>query len=129
MLRLITLLIYVANPLETKVNRGIALNPVIRNKILKILIENGETVASLMEALNEWSGIIAPKDTEEKVNGRIMDIDELTTYLKPYKIPKGTLYKYTMKPYGKKRKIPCFKRGKRLFFYKNEIDMWLRSKF
>ena len=45
-------------------------------------------------------------------------IEELSKYLQ---IPINTLYRYTMK-----KKIPCFKVGRRVRFSKESIDSWVK---
>lgn len=53
-------------------------------------------------------------------SSQFFTIDELSEYLR---IPKSTLYKFTMQ-----RKIPCFKIGVQLRFKKDSIDKWIKKK-
>ena len=54
-----------------------------------------------------------------KKESPFFDIDEVSRYLR---IPKSTIYKYTMD-----KKIPFFKIGKRIRFNKNSIDEWVKK--
>jgi len=47
------------------------------------------------------------------------DIDEVGRYLR---IPKSTIYKYTMA-----KKIPFFKIGKRIRFNRDSVDKWVKK--
>jgi hypothetical protein len=51
-------------------------------------------------------------------DGKLMSIDELIDYL-PDKPTKGTIYVWTCN-----NKIPYIKKGKKLFFVKEKIDIW-----
>ncbi|WP_274476144.1 helix-turn-helix domain-containing protein [Mangrovimonas aestuarii] len=68
------------------------------------------------------------KDLNNKIDGNsenyttlsnIMNIEQLASYL--------TLSKSTIYGMVNKRKIPHFKRGKRLYFDKGDINEWLRD--
>jgi len=49
----------------------------------------------------------------------LFTIDELSAYLR---IPKSTLYKYSMS-----KTMPCFKVGRRLRFRKESINKWIEE--
>ncbi len=50
---------------------------------------------------------------------QLYTIDELSAYLR---IPKSTLYKYSMS-----KTIPCFKIGRQLRFKKESINKWIEK--
>jgi excisionase family DNA binding protein len=59
-------------------------------------------------------------NTQDKAEGKdvlLMNVNQVSEYLN---IVPATLYGYTMN-----RKIPHFKKGKRLYFNKTQIDAWM----
>ena len=48
-----------------------------------------------------------------------LTVDEISQYLR---IPKSTIYKYTMV-----KKIPCIKVGKQIRFKRSSIDKWVEK--
>jgi excisionase family DNA binding protein len=52
---------------------------------------------------------------------------ELAKYLEPFKITKSTLDKWVMQTKRKQNNLPFHKKGKTLYFYRSEIDEWLKS--
>jgi len=54
-----------------------------------------------------------------KTESPFFDINEVSKYLR---IPKSTIYKYTMD-----KKIPFFKIGKQIRFSKDSIDKWVKQ--
>jgi len=64
-----------------------------------------------------FSAIKSPETEIEKNNTEIMNIDQAAVYLK---MAKQTVYSMISR-----RLLPYFKRGKRVFFRKNELLTWL----
>lgn len=100
-------------------------------EIMQILQEHGITVPEVESALGEWVGKIVDQRLAEQPQGEIMDMDNLIKHLEPYKISRSTVDKWIM---NSKRRLPnsnfpFHKAGRRLHFYKSEIDSWLRSKY
>ena len=52
-------------------------------------------------------------------NVELFTIDELSKYLR---IPKSTIYKYSMS-----KTMPCFKVGRQLRFKKDSINKWIEK--
>jgi excisionase family DNA binding protein len=50
---------------------------------------------------------------------RPFSIQEASEYLS---IPVGTIYQLTSS-----KKIPCHKKGRRLYFYQDELDAWIKE--
>lgn len=76
--------------------------------LLKPVIQ--EAVAKAVEELTEN---VKPRPP------RPLTVMEASEYLS---IPKSTLYQLTSK-----RQIPFFKKGKKLFFYQDELDSWVKE--
>ena len=72
-------------------------------------------------ALNQeiLSAIKSPEAEIERNNTEIMNIDQAAVYLK---MAKQTVYSMISR-----RLLPYFKRGKRVFFRKNELLTWLEK--
>lgn len=61
---------------------------------------------------------------------QVFNVDQLIEYLKPThpKISRSTIDKWVGKTRSKIMKFPFHKKGRPLYFYKDEIDNWLKSK-
>src|SRR5699024_120650 len=84
-----------------------------------VTMEKDELVRAISKAVTvalKERKEIQSKDVEFE---EIMQTDQLCRYLK---IKKAAIYQLTTY-----KRIPYFKKGKRLFFKKNEIDEWLRN--
>lgn len=73
-------------------------------------------------------GRIVDTKIEEKNDTEIMGMEELIEYLKPYKITRSTIDKWIMKAKRKLCDFPFHKAGRKLHFYRSEVEFWLRSK-
>ncbi|MEO8852796.1 MAG: helix-turn-helix domain-containing protein [Ginsengibacter sp.] len=67
-------------------------------------------------ALEKW-GFIRGKEESEDIDEFIMKVPQLCKYLK---MKVSTIYQLTHK-----NEIPCNKKGKTLYFRKDEIDKWV----
>jgi len=76
-----------------------------------------EIICRAIETAFEREGIVREQNEPEDVNELVMKSPEVCRYLK-MKI--STLYQLTHK-----RKIPFIKKGKTMYFKKDEIDKWL----
>src|SRR6185312_8225655 len=76
-----------------------------------------EIICKAIETAFERKGIVREQNEPEDVNDLVMKSPEVCRYLK-MKI--STLYQLTHK-----HKIPFSKKGKTMYFKKNEIDKWL----
>jgi len=76
-----------------------------------------EIICKAIETAFEREGIVREQNDPEDVNELVMKSPEVCSYLK-MKI--STLYQLTHK-----RKIPFNKKGKTMYFKKEEIDNWL----
>ncbi len=76
-----------------------------------------EIICKAIETAFEREGIVREQNEPEDVNGLIMKSPEVCRYLK-MKI--STLYQLTHK-----REIPFNKKGKMMYFKKDEIDKWV----
>lgn len=94
------------------------MNTLTFNQILQILTERGYSLGEVESALG-----IRQIDYAE-----IMGMTELLVYLKPYKITRSTIDKWIMATKRKLMDFPFHKPGRRLFFYRSEIDDWFHSK-
>ena len=74
----------------------------------------------IMEKLNRIEVLLQSLNTSEKNQVAEMEIFNLEKTAKYVSLSKGTLYKMTAQ-----REIPHFKRGKKLYFKKSELDEWL----
>ncbi len=104
------------------------MNTLTFNQILQILTERGYSLGEVESALGEWVGNIVETKMEEKKILEIMGMQELIEYLKPYKITRSTIDKWIMKTKRKLCDFPFHKAGRKLHFYRSEIELWLRSK-
>ena len=68
---------------------------------------------AVADAMAELSENVKPRPP------RPLTVEEAAEYLS---IPKSSLYQLTSK-----KKIPFSKRGKRLFFFQNELDNWIKE--
>ena len=73
----------------------------------------------IMNKLTEIENLIKQKNGITAGTGEILNLDMASAYAG---ISKSTLYKFTST-----KEIPHFKRGKRLYFKKDEIDNWLTT--
>lgn len=73
----------------------------------------------IIECVNSCLKTFGPSEGKNSLNINWLNLDELVEYL-PDKPSKATIYTLTAG-----FKIPFHKRGKRLYFSKNEIDAWL----
>jgi excisionase family DNA binding protein len=106
------------------------LTTVFQLKNLKIRLNNMQGVIITIEkeeleeivsravetALEKW-GLFNSKEKTEDIDEFIMKVPELCRYLK---MKASTLYQLTHKS-----EIPCNKKGKTLYFKKDEIDQWV----
>lgn len=76
----------------------------------------------IMDKLNAIENLIKAKETNTIPSigiEEILDLNKTSSYIG---ISKSTIYKFTSK-----RAIPHFKRGKKLYFKKSELDEWLTT--
>jgi len=67
---------------------------------------------AINEAVTELAEQVKPRPPKP------FNVDEACQYLG---VPKGTLYQLTSK-----KRIPFHKRGRKLFFYQDQLDSWIR---
>lgn len=79
----------------------------------EMIMERLEAIENLLHELRATNSVAY----KVQVDKQIMNISQLAEYLK---CSKSSLYKDTAT-----RKIPHFKRGKRVYFKKTEIDEWV----
>lgn len=79
----------------------------------EMIMEKLEGIERLLHELRATNSVAYKVQADKQ----IMDINQLAEYLK---CSKSSLYKDTAS-----RKIPHFKRGKRVYFKKTEIDEWV----
>lgn len=81
-----------------------------------------EAVVQVMEKLDSIQRMLAERKTNtEPGNEAWLNLAELCLYL-PDKPVRATVYGWVHH-----RKIPCHRRGKKLYFLKSEIDIWLKG--
>lgn len=68
---------------------------------------------AVADAMAELSENVTPRPP------RPLNVEEAADYLS---MPKSSLYQLTSKKH-----IPFFKRGKKLFFYQDELDKWVKE--
>lgn len=73
----------------------------------------------IMNKLTEIENLIKQENVNTTATEEILNLENASHYVG---ISKSTIYKYTSS-----REIPHFKRGKKLFFKKVELDDWLTT--
>jgi len=71
----------------------------------------------IMQRLDRIEILINEIKKDSKEENELLNIEEVAKFLK---ISKSTVYGYTNKNF-----IPFMKKGKKLFFYKSEIEQWI----
>lgn len=98
------------------------------NEIFSILQEHGIAPAEAISALKDMVIGVVDNRIKEKENEDVMQMPDLIEHLKPYGYTRKTIDKWIMKAKRKIMDFPFHKAGRKLFFYRREIDFWLRSK-
>lgn len=85
------------------------------------------------ELSNEDKGILNNLLKKNNINiltnqPDVLSMADLVNYLKPYNLTRSSIDKWIMQTKRKLNNFPFHKKGKRLYFYKSEIDEWFRSK-
>ena len=88
------------------------------------MMPSKETFLESIKLTEQYISKQQDSHTTEIINGT----KELAKYLKPYKISKSTLDKWVMNAKRKLNDLPFHKPGKNVYFYRSEIDEWLKSK-
>lgn len=78
-------------------------------------------ISKLLEKVSNLEKQLQVSASQNSESDRWLDLDELCNY-DPNRPAKPTVYSYVHN-----RSIPFHKRGKKLFFLKSEIDLWLKS--
>jgi excisionase family DNA binding protein len=79
----------------------------------EMIIEKLNNIETLLESLSQRQPL------QEVGNSEILNLEETSKYTS---MARATLYKMTST-----REIPHFKRGKRLYFRKSELDAWITN--
>lgn len=78
-------------------------------------------LAELRDSIYELSDLMKGKNAEKRLS-EWMGVEELRDYL-PGHPARCTIYDWT-----RNNRIPHYKNGKLLYFYRTEIDAWLRQR-
>jgi excisionase family DNA binding protein len=73
----------------------------------------------ILQRLDQIELLIKDLNNSKKEENKLLNIKEVAELLK---VTVPTIYGYTHK-----NSIPYMKKGKKIYFYKNEIDEWLRE--
>lgn len=78
-----------------------------------------QAIAKIREKLEAIENLLANEKTESKFKDEILNISQAAAFLN-LSVP--TIYGRVCK-----HQIPVYKQGKRLYFYKSELEEWIKS--